>query len=209
MSRQAESPPASSSSRSRDEHRRARASPSDPDAGRPVMPRLASAAEHSASQRVFDPASLSALDEPVRRYLNHALAPGAVVASGRRLSMAGRIKVGCWLAFDAEQEMSRDGARRRPTERSRSHGASRPPTNPPTRRQSPRSSPATSWSSPASTPSRPMPRCGKGLVSSGPRPAVVVVARAVRTAPADSLRAQRLPNADAAGRETRGWLPRP
>ena len=44
----------------------------------------------------------------MQRYLDHALAPGAVVASGRRLSMAGRIKVGSWLAFDAEQEMSRD-----------------------------------------------------------------------------------------------------
>src|SRR5687768_5675128 len=57
----------------------------------------------------FDPASLKALDEPVQRYLNHALAPGAVIADGRRLSMAGRINVGRWLAFDAEQEMSRDG----------------------------------------------------------------------------------------------------
>jgi hypothetical protein len=54
----------------------------------------------------FAPASLSALEEPVRRYFNHALAPGAVVAGGRRFSMAGRIKVGRWLAFDAVQEMS-------------------------------------------------------------------------------------------------------
>ena len=45
----------------------------------------------------------------MQRYLNHALAPGAIVADGRRLSMAGHIKVGRWLAFDAEQEMSRDG----------------------------------------------------------------------------------------------------
>jgi len=66
-------------------------------------------AEHSASPRYFDPASLSALEEPVVRYLNHALSPGAVVASGRRLSMVGRIKVGRWLAFDAEQEMARIG----------------------------------------------------------------------------------------------------
>jgi hypothetical protein len=58
---------------------------------------------------VFDPASLSALDEPVQRYLNHALAPGAVVAGGRRLRMVGRIRVARWLAFDAVQEMSRDG----------------------------------------------------------------------------------------------------
>ena len=36
-------------------------------------------AEDSASPRYFDPASLSAVEEPVQRYLNHALAPGAVV----------------------------------------------------------------------------------------------------------------------------------
>jgi hypothetical protein len=62
-----------------------------------------------ALPRYFDPESLDALEEPVQRYLNHALAPGTVVADGRRLSMAGRIKVGAWLAFDAEQEMSGDG----------------------------------------------------------------------------------------------------
>jgi hypothetical protein len=61
------------------------------------------------SPRRFDPASLSTLEEPVQRYLNHTLAPGAVVAGGRRLSMTGRIKVGRWLAFDAEQAMARDG----------------------------------------------------------------------------------------------------
>jgi hypothetical protein len=66
-------------------------------------------AEPSASPRYFDPAALVALEEPVQRYLNHALAPGAVVAGGRRFSMVGRIKVGRWLAFDAVQEMSRDG----------------------------------------------------------------------------------------------------
>jgi hypothetical protein len=55
----------------------------------------------------FDPASLRALDEPVRRYLDHAIAPGAAIPRGRRLSMAGRIRVGRWLAFDAEQEVSR------------------------------------------------------------------------------------------------------
>ncbi len=57
----------------------------------------------------FGPASLSGLDEPVQRYLNHALAPGAVIDGSRRLSMTGRIKVGRWLAFDAEQVMSPDG----------------------------------------------------------------------------------------------------
>jgi hypothetical protein len=66
-------------------------------------------AEVSASPMYFDPASLRALEEPVQRYLNHSLAPGAVAAGGRRFSMVGRIKVGGWLAFDAEQEMAQDG----------------------------------------------------------------------------------------------------
>ena len=45
----------------------------------------------------------------MQRYLNHALAPGAAVGGGRRFGMAGRIKVGRWLAFDAEQEMAGEG----------------------------------------------------------------------------------------------------
>jgi hypothetical protein len=52
---------------------------------------------------------LVGLQEPVRRYLNHALAPGAAVGRGRRFRMVGRIKVGFWLAFDAEQQMSAAG----------------------------------------------------------------------------------------------------
>jgi hypothetical protein len=42
--------------------------------------------------------------EPVRRYLNHAVANGAPLRSGALLAMEGRIKVGRWLAFDARQE---------------------------------------------------------------------------------------------------------
>jgi hypothetical protein len=44
------------------------------------------------------------LDEPVRRYLAHALRGDAARASGVRLAMRGRIKVGPWLAFTASQE---------------------------------------------------------------------------------------------------------
>jgi hypothetical protein len=51
------------------------------------------------------PADLDELDEPVRRYLKHSLADG-VAPQGVRLRMAGRIKVGAWLAFTAEQEFS-------------------------------------------------------------------------------------------------------
>jgi hypothetical protein len=44
------------------------------------------------------------LDEPVHRYLAHALPGGAERASGVRLGMRGRIKVGAWLPFTASQE---------------------------------------------------------------------------------------------------------
>ncbi len=52
----------------------------------------------------FDRRSLAGLDEPVRRYFEHALADGAPVAHGMRLTMSGRINVGRWLEFTAEQE---------------------------------------------------------------------------------------------------------
>jgi hypothetical protein len=44
------------------------------------------------------------LGEPVHRYLAHALPGGAGRASGVRLAMTGRIKVGAWLPFTASQE---------------------------------------------------------------------------------------------------------
>src|SRR3954471_3018311 len=66
-------------------------------------------AEDAMLPRSFDAASLAGLEEPVQRYLNHALAPGAAIGRGRRVSMVGRIKVGGWLTFDAVQEMSAVG----------------------------------------------------------------------------------------------------
>jgi hypothetical protein len=54
----------------------------------------------------FDAASIAGLDEPVRRYLTHALADGAPLHSGARLAMTGRIKVGPWLSFTAQQEFT-------------------------------------------------------------------------------------------------------
>jgi hypothetical protein len=42
----------------------------------------------------FDPDALAGLDEPVRRYLTHAIHPGSPLASDARLEMRGRIKVG-------------------------------------------------------------------------------------------------------------------
>ncbi len=52
----------------------------------------------------LDPKSLANLDEPVRRYFEHALAGGGAVATGVRLTMRGRIDVGRRLHFTAEQE---------------------------------------------------------------------------------------------------------
>jgi uncharacterized protein DUF6544 len=54
--------------------------------------------------RGFDPAEVSALDEPVRRYFEHALRPGAPVGGAVRLRMRGRIRVRAWLPFTAEWE---------------------------------------------------------------------------------------------------------
>jgi hypothetical protein len=45
------------------------------------------------------------IDEPVQRYLTHAIADGAPLDSGALLAMRGRIRVGPWLAFDARQEL--------------------------------------------------------------------------------------------------------
>jgi hypothetical protein len=48
--------------------------------------------------------ALDALDEPVKRYLRHALPDGPPTTAGLRLTMAGRINVGRWLSFRAVQE---------------------------------------------------------------------------------------------------------
>jgi hypothetical protein len=46
---------------------------------------------------------LAGLDEPVRRYFSHAISDGAALPNGVRMTMSGRIKVGLWLPFTAEQ----------------------------------------------------------------------------------------------------------
>jgi hypothetical protein len=53
--------------------------------------------------RRFTPDKLAGLDEPVRRYFNHAIAGGSVLPDGVRMTMRGRIKVGVWLPFTAVQ----------------------------------------------------------------------------------------------------------
>jgi hypothetical protein len=54
--------------------------------------------------RARDARSLAALDEPVRRYLTHALGEAGAAPTHVRLRMVGRIDVGRWLSFTAEQQ---------------------------------------------------------------------------------------------------------
>ncbi len=53
--------------------------------------------------RRFSSDTLAGLDEPVRRYFGHAIRDGAAIPNGVRMAMGGRIKVGFWLPFTAEQ----------------------------------------------------------------------------------------------------------
>ena len=53
--------------------------------------------------RRFTSDMLADLDEPVRRYFSHAISDGAALSNGVRMAMSGRIKVGLWLPFTAEQ----------------------------------------------------------------------------------------------------------
>ena len=53
----------------------------------------------------FDPEQLGGLDDPVRRYLTRALAPGMTVPDAWSLRMKGSIKVGLRLPFEAGQEL--------------------------------------------------------------------------------------------------------
>src|SRR5690349_13952293 len=50
---------------------------------------------------------LAGVDEPVRRFLGHAITDGAPLARRVRVSMHGRIKAGTWLPFAAEQDTER------------------------------------------------------------------------------------------------------
>jgi hypothetical protein len=55
--------------------------------------------DRPASAPAFAPEAVAGLDEPVRRYFLHALAPGAPLARAVRLGLAGHIRVGAWLRF--------------------------------------------------------------------------------------------------------------
>lgn len=56
--------------------------------------------------RRFTSDLLAGLDEPVRRYFSRAVSDGAALSNGVRIAMSGRIKVGLWLPFTAEQRRS-------------------------------------------------------------------------------------------------------
>ena len=55
------------------------------------------------AQAHFQPIQLSNLPEPVRRYLEHAIAPNTQLATAVRLKMHGKIKLKGWHPFCAEQ----------------------------------------------------------------------------------------------------------
>ncbi len=56
-----------------------------------------------ASERVFSAEKLSSLPGSARRYLEHAIAAGAPLATAVRLRMHGEIKLKGWCPFTAEQ----------------------------------------------------------------------------------------------------------
>jgi hypothetical protein len=57
----------------------------------------------AARARCFTRTILTGHDEPVGRYFSHAIRDGAALPKGVRMEMRGRIKVGLWLPFTAEQ----------------------------------------------------------------------------------------------------------
>lgn len=61
-------------------------------------------ADAAAATERFDPVRIAGLPEPARRYLAHAIAPGAPIATAVRLHMHGKIKLkGTWCSFEADQ----------------------------------------------------------------------------------------------------------
>jgi hypothetical protein len=57
----------------------------------------------SPESPIFDRPDLDGLDEPVRRYFGFSLGQGVRPADSFRLKMKGRIRVGIWMPFAAEQ----------------------------------------------------------------------------------------------------------
>jgi hypothetical protein len=55
-----------------------------------------------ASER-FEPAALGNLPDAARRYLEHAIAPGAPLATAARFTMRGEIRLGRWRPFAGDE----------------------------------------------------------------------------------------------------------
>jgi hypothetical protein len=58
----------------------------------------------ASEPRRFTASLLAELDEPVRRYLSHAIRDGAELGAGVSVTMTGQIKLGLWLPFRARHE---------------------------------------------------------------------------------------------------------
>lgn len=54
----------------------------------------------------FDEEEVAGLDEPVRRYLTAAIAPGTALARAVRVTMRGRINLGRWLPFRGREVLA-------------------------------------------------------------------------------------------------------
>jgi hypothetical protein len=61
-----------------------------------------------AGEGAFGAGLTAGLPEGARRYLEHAVAPGARLATAVRLLMHGEIKLRRWLPFRAEEVIRRD-----------------------------------------------------------------------------------------------------
>jgi hypothetical protein len=68
-----------------------------------VVTDLESTLAEPSSAGSFGSDELTGLPEPVRRYFTAAIAPGAPLAVSVRLSMRGRIKLGRWWPFSADE----------------------------------------------------------------------------------------------------------
>jgi hypothetical protein len=60
----------------------------------------------ATAAETFDPAAITGLPEPARRWLGHAIAPGTPLWSSVELTMHGQIKLGRWRPFTARQVLA-------------------------------------------------------------------------------------------------------
>jgi hypothetical protein len=63
----------------------------------------------SAAAETFDPVMIAGLPEPARRWLSHAIEPGAPLWRRAELTMHGQIKLGRWRPFTARQVLDPPG----------------------------------------------------------------------------------------------------